>query len=227
MMRNDHLTVEEINIYLDTSDLSEEYLLRMEEITMHLSSCNLCQRILRKALVIESICEEGGLAAGLRLLPKEEKVRRDVQIRDWEMQQALQPAAYVNGFSNNHDYNNQDYLRRFAFSMANLRRAAAVVRGSDEEDRRNTADLNVGQPIIPEISGDKLVVRVAGELVWEQLGNTVRQFNVVLCPEGASPIEKAAIWHESGRYFAAEFDVGEAGEEFQIYIHEIDRKPTR
>lgn len=74
MTRNDHLTVEEITQYLDTSDLSEEYLLRMEEISEHLLSCDQCQRSLRKALSVESIFEEGGLSAGLRLLEKEEKI---------------------------------------------------------------------------------------------------------------------------------------------------------
>ena len=221
MTREDHLTVEEINIYLDTSDLSEEYLLRMEEISEHHSSCDKCRQNLRKALIIESVCEEGGLAAGLRLLPKEGKIRRDVWIRDWEMKQAMEPAACVTGFPNSYDY-----LRRFTFSMTNLRRTAAVVRGSDAEDKKNTSSVNAGQPIIPEIRGDKLIVRVAGELVREQLGIAVQQFNVVLCPEGASPIEKAAVWDEAGGYFAVEFDVGEVGEQFEIYIQKI-RKQTR
>lgn len=213
MTRNDHLTADEITKYLDTTDLSEEYLLQMEEISVHLSSCNQCQNVLRKALVIESICEEGGLAAGLRLLPKEEKVRRDVRFRDGEMRQALEPVACVTGFPNNYDH-----LRRYVFSMTNLRRTAAAVRGSDVEDKRNAANLNADHPIMPEIYGDKLIVRVIKEPVQEQIGIAGRCFNVVICPEGAPPIEKEAVWDEAGGCYVAEFDVGEVGERFQIYI---------
>ena len=221
MVRKNHLTVEEIIKYMDTSDLSEEYLLWMEEVSEHLLSCDQCQRSLRKALIVESIFEEGGLSAGLRLLEKEEKIREDYQKRNWEVREAreaLEPVACVTGFPNNQNYNNHDYLRRFAFSMTGLKRVAIAVRGFDEEDRKKAVVPNADHPIVPEICGDKLVVRVAGELVREQLGLAVQQFNVVLCPAGKTPVKKEAIRNEAGGYFAAEFDIGEVGEKFDIYI---------
>lgn len=218
MMRANHLTAEEIIKYMDTSDLSEAYLLWMEEVSEHLLSCNECQGRLRKALIVESICEDGGLQAGLQLLAKEEKIRVDFWNRDWERRQALEPVACVTGFPNNQGYNNHDYLRRFTFSTIGLRRAAAAVRGSDAEDRKNTADTNARQPIMPEICGDKLIVKVAGELVREQLGIAVQKFNVVLCPTGKEPMRKEAAWNEAGGYYAAEFDIGEVGEQFEVWI---------
>lgn len=74
MMRENHLSAEEIMKYMDTLDLSEEYLLWMEETSEHLMTCNSCYQKLRQAMLVESICEEGGLETGLRLLAKEEKI---------------------------------------------------------------------------------------------------------------------------------------------------------
>ena len=218
MMRENHLTAEEIIKYMDTSDLSEEYLLWMEEVSGHFLSCNECQRRLRKALIVESICEDGGLKAGLRLLEKEEKIRADIWDRKWEMREALEPVAYMTGFPNNHDDNNHDYLRRFTFSMTNLKRVAVTVRGSDAEDRKDTAAPNADHPIIPEICGDKLIVKAAKELVREQLGPAVQKFNVVLCPTGETPIRKEAAWNAADGYFVANFDISEVGEKFEVWI---------
>ena len=74
MMREKHLSAEEIMKYMDTSDLSEEYLLWMEKTSEHLMTCHSCYQKMRQAMLVESICEEGGLEIGLRLLAREEKI---------------------------------------------------------------------------------------------------------------------------------------------------------
>ena len=74
MMRDSHLTAEEIIKYMDTSDLSEEYMLWMEDVSDHLLTCYSCHQRLCQALLTESVCEEGGLEIGLRLLAREEKI---------------------------------------------------------------------------------------------------------------------------------------------------------
>lgn len=74
MMRESHLTAEEIIKYMDTSDLSEEYLIWMEEVSEHLLTCYSCHQRMRQTMLAESVCEEGELEAGLRLLAKEEKI---------------------------------------------------------------------------------------------------------------------------------------------------------
>lgn len=243
MMRDSHLTTEEIIKYMDTSDLSEDYLLFMEEVMEHMSRCHFCRHRLQKALTVESICEEGGLAAGLRLLAKEEKIKNRIReevnngsrteiltgilkkIRKkkdddiWEVDPyAEQYAAYESvaqqyGIPVNIE-------RRFKFSMMDLIRenSADLAGGS------NTADGSSEPQVVPEICGDKLIFRISKEVVQELNWRTGQMVRVKLSSGNELPIVKDAVWDEADERYVAEFDVNENIGRFviDVYVEDAD-----
>ena len=75
-----HLTWEEIEKYIDTSDLSEEYLLWMETVSEHIDACETCQKRIQKAVAIEAALEEENFGQMLELAQQEEEIRRNILI---------------------------------------------------------------------------------------------------------------------------------------------------
>lgn len=257
MMRADHLTVEEIIKYIDTSDLSEEYLLWMEEVSEHLLTCDECQRRLRRALIVDSICEDGGLEEGLRLLAEEEKIREKIGRETAEKRKlenktkdTKKDSRLKKGFRQKKDSRlKDDHLLRvpayemdegegaacaqiinipqrkveiYDFHIEDLLRRPGVARGADAENKSDAVIPDADHPIIPEICGDKLIVKVSGELVYRQLGSTGQRFNVVLCRTEESPIRKEAFWNEAGGYYVAKFDRFGSSHTCYIYLEKID-----
>lgn len=77
-MQEKHLTYDEIKLYLDTGELSDEYLGKVESISQHLGECEQCQSMLEKVILMDSVCEEDTLAYGIDLLKKEADIRREL-----------------------------------------------------------------------------------------------------------------------------------------------------
>lgn len=77
-MQGKHLTYEEFELYLNTGDVSEEYLCKVESISQHLGECKQCQSMLEKVLLMDSVCEEDTLVYGMDLLKKEADIRREL-----------------------------------------------------------------------------------------------------------------------------------------------------
>jgi uncharacterized protein (DUF2132 family) len=77
-MQQKHMTYEDFEQYLDTSEVSEEYLCRIEGIMQHLDECEHCQKILQRMILISSVCDEDSIAGGLDLLKKESVIRREL-----------------------------------------------------------------------------------------------------------------------------------------------------
>ena len=77
-MQEKHLTYEEFKLYLDTGDMSDEYLGKVESISQHLGECEQCQSMLEKVILMDSVCEEETLAYGMDLLKKEADIRREL-----------------------------------------------------------------------------------------------------------------------------------------------------
>ena len=73
-----HLTQEEIMKYMDTADLSEEYIRWSEEAQTHVDNCALCQEQLRRFLAVEQVCEADMLTQGIDWMEKESDVRRNI-----------------------------------------------------------------------------------------------------------------------------------------------------
>lgn len=211
MMRKKHLTTEEMIIYLDTSNISEEYLLWMEEITEHVMECSQCQERLHRAMTVDSICDEEGLAAGLKLLEYEEEIRKNILITQLNrMREQTRIAELINHIRSG-------YVERFTFSMADLRRSAGVVRGTDQQYE---------QRVTLEKSEKKLLLRIPGEMGKESRTGTEEvcdndrknKLTVILHMEDEEPAIKEALWDEACGQYVAEVDgCGQSGK-LEIYV---------
>lgn len=210
-MRDKHLTSEEIIKYMDASDMSEDYLLWMEETVEHILTCDVCQEKLNRAMTAESICDEEGLAAGLKLMEYEEEIRKNILITHLNrMQEQTRIAELI-------DHIQSGYVERFTFSMADLRRSAGVVRGTDQQ---------CGQQVTLEKSENKLLLRIPGEMVKESREGTAEacikemqsRLMVILHIEDEEPIVEEAFWDEACGQYVAELDVCEPGEKLEIYV---------
>ncbi|MBQ7776644.1 MAG: hypothetical protein IJ379_12060 [Lachnospiraceae bacterium] len=77
-MQQKHLTYGDLEQYLDTTDVSEEYLCRIESVMQHLDECEHCQKLLQRMLLISSVCDEDNIAGGLAVLKEESVIRREL-----------------------------------------------------------------------------------------------------------------------------------------------------
>lgn len=205
-MRDKHLTAEEIMKYTDVSDLSEEYLLWMEETTEHLQACGVCQERLHRAMTAESVCEEEGLAAGLELMEHEEEIRRNILIAQLSrMQEQERIAELITRIRDG-------YVERFVFSVADLRRSAGAVRGAESQ---------YGQQVTLEKSEDKLLLKIPGRLGRENRAGTAEvcsKLTVILHTEDEGPIMKEALWDEVCGQYVVVVDGFVRGEKLEVYI---------
>ena len=128
-MNERHLTRNDLQKYMDTSDLSEAYLLWMEQVTEHLLECPKCQAALQKLMLIDSICEEESFAEALELATQEEAVRRDLLIAKLQqMQEQARMAEVIQKLS-------EQAVSPIMLQMSDLQRRAGVVRGDAEQHR--------------------------------------------------------------------------------------------
>lgn len=220
-MRDKHLTAEEIMKYMDTSDLSEDYLLWMEEAAEHIRTCDGCQERLHRAMNAESVCDEEGLAAGLKLMEYEEEIRKNILIahlsRMREQERIAELIRHIR----------DGYVERFSFLMANLRRSAGVVRGAEpqqgqQELRQDSQqDLRQGQQVTLEKLEDKLLLKIPGRPGRENRAGTAEvcgKLTVILHMEDEGPIIKEALWDEACGQYVAVVDECVKGEKLEIYI---------
>ncbi|MCM1044216.1 MAG: hypothetical protein NC417_01790 [Candidatus Gastranaerophilales bacterium] len=205
-MRDKHLTAKEIMKYIDASDLSEDYLLWMEEAAEHIQACDVCQERLHRAMIAESVCEEEGLAAGLKLLEYEEAIRKNILIAHLSRMREQEKMAELIGQIRD------GYIERFAFSMADLRRSAGAVRGAAPQ---------CGQQVTLEKSEDKLLLRISGEMGKENRTGTAEvcsKITVILRMEDGEPIVKEALWDETSGQYVAVVDGDVRGEMLEVYL---------
>lgn len=196
-MRDKHLTSEEIMKYMDASDMSEEYMLWMEETAEHILTCDVCQEKLNRAMTAESICDEEGLAAGLKLMEYEEEIRRNILIAHLARMREQERIAELI------EHIRSGYVERFTFSAADLRRSAGVVRGTDQQYE---------QQVTLEKSENKLLLRIPGEMGKKS------KLTVILHMEDEEPVIKEALWDEACGQYVAEVDDCGQGEKLEIYI---------
>lgn len=204
MMRKKHLTAEEMIKYMDTSNMSEEYLLWMEEITEHVMECSQCQERLHRAMTVDSICDEEGLAAGLNLLKKEEEIRRDILAASLgRLQEQEKVAEIIRCIQNGQ-------AQRFVFSSLTPPRWAGAARGADA-----VRDV---QNVILEQYEDKLLVKISGRMGSDS--NTVEggRTPVVVCVEGEKPSVEEAVWNEACGQFVMELDASVVEKRLEIWM---------
>lgn len=210
-MRDKHLTSEEIMKYMDASDMSEDYMLWMEEASEHILTCDVCQERLNRAMTAESVCEEEGLAAGLKLMEHEEEIRKNILITHLNrMREQARIAELI-------DHIWSGYVERFTFSVADVRRGAGVVRGTDPQH---------GQQVTLEKAEDKLLLRIPGRMGKENRTGTEEicdndrqnKLTVILHMEDEEPIIIETLWDEACGQYVAELDGCGRGEKLEIYV---------
>lgn len=74
-MRMEHLSSSDYEKYMDTTELSDEYLMWLEPVAEHLSQCEECQHKLQKIMKIEYICEEGAIGIS-ELIKREDDMKK-------------------------------------------------------------------------------------------------------------------------------------------------------
>lgn len=210
-MRDKHLTSEEIMKYMDASDISEGYMLWLEEMAEHILTCAVCQEKLARAMAAESVCDEAGLAAGLALMEHEEEIRRNILIAHLSrMQEQTRIAELIRHIQGG-------LVERFTFFIENLQRSAGAVRG--EKPQR-------GQRVTLERAENKLLLRISGEMGKESPTGTAetykqepqRRLMVILRIEDREPIVEEALWDEECGQYVAVVDGCEPGEKLEIYV---------
>lgn len=225
-MRDKHLTAEEIMKYMDASDLSEEYLLWMEETTEHLQACGVCQERLHRAMTAESVCEEEGLAAGLELMEHEEEIRRNILIAQLSrMREQERIAELITRIRDG-------YVERFMFSAPILSGRAAAVRGADaggvmDDNAAGKQNVTLEQRVTLERSEDKLLLKIPGrsgnenQAGRENCSGTAKicdKLMVIFQMEDGEPIIKEALWDEACGQYVAELDTAVIKKLFEIWI---------
>ncbi len=210
-MRDKHLTSREIMKYMDASDISEEYMLWMEEASGHILACGVCQEKLNRAMTAEGVCDEEGLAAGLGLMEHEEEIRKDILLVHLSrMQEQIRIAELIRQMQNS-------YVERYMFSMANRKRSASAARGEQPQ---------CGQQVTLERLDDKLLLKIPGKMGKRSLEGTEETGNrkwqrglmVVLRIEDKEPIVEEAFWDEECGQYVAVVDGCEPGEELELYV---------
>lgn len=79
-MQEVHVSYEELEKYMDETDLSEPYLCWSERITEHLKNCMYCRRRLDRMFLVSELCKAGNVAAAIRLAGKEEELKREIDV---------------------------------------------------------------------------------------------------------------------------------------------------
>lgn len=103
-MQREHLTYEDLEQYLNATDLSETYLCWAEHVMGHLDECEQCQKQMQQMLLISSVCDQDNLESGLFALEKEEDIRRKWSFLRMEMQK-----QETTGCNRNDNTTRQDY----------------------------------------------------------------------------------------------------------------------
>lgn len=122
-----HLTQEEIIKYMDTSDLSEEYMLWLEEAQEHVDDCALCQEQLRGFLAVEQVCEADMLSQGITWMGKESDVRRNIVLLQLGMLEQTERVQRVRQSIM------QGQFLEYAIRQTQIGRRQRVFRGSGSE----------------------------------------------------------------------------------------------
>ena len=193
-MMQKHLTAEDMIKYLDTSDLSEEYLLWMEKVSNHLAVCTKCQEALQRALEADFVCEEEGLQDALKSASREEEIRKSILICKLQKQESLSEVIRLLREQNTVPH---------VLQMADLQGKAEAVRGE-----KNPA-VSKGAEFCCE--NGRLLVNV-----YDKGDN--QKMTVVLERKDADPIVRTATWDEGKGQWTASFEIGNQDAEVEVYI---------
>lgn len=117
-----HLSVEEIEKVIDTSDLSAEYMNWFEGVEKHIAECSLCREQIRRKILCDDLVDGSVLREGISMLGKEEEIRRNIVISRL-LQQSKDNRVIA------------DALRKQQYAQLSpvKRKSSAVYRGENEQ----------------------------------------------------------------------------------------------
>ena len=210
-----HLTIEDIDKYMDTSDLSDSYLLWMEEISSHLMECEECQQRLQKAVIVDQFCEEENLKNVIKLAEQEAEIKRNILI--CKLIKKYQESKIGNTIQENRipgvvQKKIEDVVMQLQGKMVQpfvVQPLAAPLTVTRNEDKEGGL----------LIKADGLEVVQKNTVVCIKKLNTDCSYTVVLDREKEDPVMMDAVWKEEyGWVVEIEKDV--VGDFAQIYLLE-------
>ena len=196
-MRDEHLTYEELERYMDDTDLSQEYLLWSEAVTEHLDTCAVCRERLDKLFLLSELSRDENIELSMRLVSREAQVRaRAVALRleimaenrrMLEVAQRLQMGA----------------LLAMSVAKTDFLKKQSVVRGDEvNEEKQVTVCYENGNVYVSvALSEEKDVTVVLASVDGKE-----------------APVMQCAVWQEEKNVAVAEFKVEQLEEKYEIYV---------
>ena len=190
-----HLSVDEIDRITDTSDLSPEYLDWYESVEAHLADCALCREQIRRKVLCDDLSDGNTLQSGLRLLEKEEEIRKNIVIAKL-MQQGTMDQILANAMRE----------RRYVqLPLAPGRKGLAVYRGE------------TGQEDMICIWHDNTLQIIFGEEQFR--GIELENAKVILTDKSMKAGTKKPVLDEDG-HFTVWFEGIEETDDLLVYVVE-------
>ena len=196
-----HLTYDELEWYLVTSNDLEIDMGWLEDAMEHMITCDYCQQRLQRLLLISSVYDSENRGEAFSVLAHEEEIRREIlalrleiSARDQRMQQlAMRLRAGL--------------LRQRMVSGEDLLPKTVVMRG--EEDALQVS--NEGIIVTREVGIIKVTVACEEE----------KRVAVILAGQDDSqsvPMVAEAKWLREESIAVAEFEIGEVQESYGVYV---------
>ena len=196
-MRDEHLTYEELERYIDDSDLSQEYLLWSEPVTEHLDVCPACRERLDKLFLLSELSRDENIESSMRLVSREAQIRTHAVAlrleimaenqRMLEVAQRLQMGA----------------LLAVSVAKADFLKKQSVFRGEETTEQKTVS---------VRYDNDCIYVTVA---LSEEKDVTV----VLASVDGKeAPRMQCAVWQEENKTALAEFKVDMLKDDYEIYV---------
>lgn len=201
-----HLTQEEIEKYLDTTDDTEEYLLWMETISEHIEGCEICEKRIQKALITETMLGEDNLGNLLKLAQQEEDIRRNILIcKLYRMAQDdnIKEEMKQNLMQIMESIQKQSVNACIIHAVA-MQKRISVTRGKEK------VLFNKGKEA--EVLYDKNCLQIYDK------NKSQKKFTAVLNHTEKNPQIAQALWVEEKECFVAEFEIEDNQTDFEIYI---------
>ena len=201
-----HLTWEEIEKYIDDSDVSEEYLLWFQQVSEHIEACELCQNRIQKAVIMEEMLEEANINHMLKLANQEEEIRRNIVIcKMYQMAQDNNTKEDLKqGLQQMIQKMQQDVVKTYFLQAMSMQKRAGVARGEKVSLGNGKDDLRTEY--------EDGILRVYRN------NEPKKEFSAVLNRKEKNPQIAKALWVEETECFVAEFKMNDIKTDFEIYI---------
>lgn len=193
-----HLSYEDIERFLDDTDLSDEYLIWLDEIMEHLDGCKFCQEKIEHARNISVICAEENTGAVTELLQREPILYNQLAAQRLEQiyqQTRIRQAA---------ERLKEGLLIQMMILKSDLLCQKSAVRGTEEE---------ICSEVQVRYDKDRILVVVPCQRRTDVVVILVRNDNGMMESKATE-----AVWSETECGMIAEFAEVQPAEAYEIYI---------